>query len=199
MAFGFRRLSGSSRNYASDATGEIISRRQYDKIAAGVAAKPAPFAGARVGKGATLAAARAASEARVATLEARSRPGKRALAAAIKERDAARAAQDTHHARQGGQRAYNAALDLYVRRERERGSRASRRDLRASSEFKDIMAGLKPEKTRRRESPDARRARQRRNARRRDLTFRLLGDKSGEEFREQYDKNELEIEEDEDE
>jgi len=32
MAFGWRRLPGSSRNYINDATGEVLSRRQFDKI-----------------------------------------------------------------------------------------------------------------------------------------------------------------------
>lgn len=196
MAFGFTRAPGASRRYVSEA-GVSISRRQYDKLVAAQTPGKVIHAGARISKGAMLTAARDAAEARVRAIQGRVKPTGRVYRKALREQEASRAAHGAHWIAQRGQRGMNAALDLYVRRERQRGSRASRRDLRASPEFKEILKGLKPEKARKRESPDARRARERRNARRREETFKLLGDRSGDEFREQYAQNLLSVDDDE--
>lgn len=185
--FGFSRESGTSRGYVN-AHGVRLSRRQYDKLAAASGAgRPSK------GSGKALEAARAFAEQKVRDLASRSRVPKRRLAQAIRQRERVRVAHAAHHQAQGGQRAYNVALDMYVRRERGSGSRITKQRAKSSPEFKEIMRGLKPEKPRRRENPDARRRRQERNARRREDTFKLLGDRHGEEFRELYQEQTVSV------
>jgi hypothetical protein len=182
--FGWFREKGTRRSYVGP-TGERLSRRQYDKLVAA--------AGGRKSKGAITTAARDAAEARVKELASKRRPSKRAVARATVERDALRAAHGKHWAAQAGQRRYNTALELYVRRERRAGRTMSKRTARSSDEFKAIMAAYKPEKPRKRESPDARRARQKRNEARREEALRLLGDRHGEEFREIYKELDISV------
>lgn len=181
---GWFRERGTRRGYVGP-TGERLSRRQYDKLVAS--------AGGRKSKGAVTTAARDIAEARLRELTGAKRPSKRKIAAATKERDALRAAHGKHWDRQAGQRRYNTVLELYVRRKRRQGEKINKREARSSEEFKAIMAAYKPEKPRKRESPDARRARHKRNEARRNEALRLLGDRQGDEFREIYKEYDISV------
>lgn len=163
MAFGFRRLAGTKRQYQNEATGEVISRKAYDRHVQALITE-------YVAEESELGAEAMSATARhLADLED-----------ALRRRQVA--TRPETQARQGaGLRRRNALLEAYYETQQLRGSRATKAELGASPEFKQIIADMKGRPNPRRD-PNIR---DDNRVRRSDALDRVGGDLF---FRKQYEK-----------
>jgi hypothetical protein len=130
MAPGFKRLPGKSRNYINAATGQVLSRRQYDKLVAAStkAAKPA----APGSRGFTKLPGSARRYVDNATGQTISRRQRDNLADALGQRTR----KPLSPSLSAKQRQYNALLESYVRNRRRQGFPISKSEARKSEDFK---------------------------------------------------------------
>lgn len=179
MAFGFTRQRGTGRGYVNDsnpdfATGQRLSRRQYDKYVE------------TLGKRSHGADIIRETERQLETL--RDQLSRRS-ADLDRQADALRLAElELEYERasfrmertSAGQRRYNSALSSYVKTQRARGRRITKREAAQSPEFKSIMTDLRGQTNRSRNPniADANRFR------RRKALDRLGGDQA---FRDEYE------------
>ena len=142
MAFGFRRAPGSSRGYVNEATGERVSRRQYDKHVE------------RLGKRLHMpgADAIAATEhlledmrGRLAAISAReAEVSRRELELDLRARELELEKMLFRKGRtSAGQRRYNAVLDAYTQEQRRQGRKLTKTQARTEARFAQIMRDIK--------------------------------------------------------
>ncbi len=154
MAFGFTRQSGTSRGYVNQtnpdfAYGQRLSRRQYDAYLERLGERT-HLPGIEILRETErkLEALRDNLAARSAALDEREAEiRRREIAMAEQEAEKTRAGYHRKTRQRAGQNVFNAALDRYVRLQRERGNAVTKRAAKSSPEFKAISAALKPIKS----------------------------------------------------
>ncbi len=139
MAFGFVRAPGTSRNYINTETGEILSRRQYDKFVDRLGKRnPGLAIDAIRDTERQLEALRASLNRREAQVAAREEIVSERERILELEKQLFRAGRQS-----SGQRRYNAALEAYVRSQRLRGRRINKLQARSDPAFKQALEDLK--------------------------------------------------------
>lgn len=126
MAFGFKRLPGSSRRYQNIETGEVLSYRQFDKYVKSIGERKylPPIENLR----------EAARELRnVKNPDETTAKNLKTIESALNRREKTGA----------GQRRYNAVLASYVAEQHRQGKPISKRDAKTNTEFKKILDQIK--------------------------------------------------------